>query len=116
MLFQTDHIHHFSRLENAGRAISSHISSNRRLEFNVGAELIFLPTPRDLSQEKFNFSSMVESRPIPQSQLSVIISSYEQTIGNFFFINFCLQLRCNTILPICVRMFIPVLFSSVRQL
>ncbi|KAM9247075.1 LOW QUALITY PROTEIN: cilia- and flagella-associated protein 54 [Leptosomus discolor] len=67
--------------ENAGRAISSHISSNRRLEFNVGAELIFLPTPRDISQEKFNFSSMVESKPIPQSQLSVIISSYEQTIG-----------------------------------
>ncbi|XP_052630644.1 cilia- and flagella-associated protein 54 isoform X1 [Harpia harpyja] len=67
--------------ENTGRAISSHISSNRRLEFNVGDELIFLPTPRDLSQEKFNFSCMVESKPIPQSQLSVIISSYEQTIG-----------------------------------
>lgn len=84
ILFQTDHINHFSGLENAGRAISSHISSNRRLEFNVGDELIFLPTPRDLSQEKFNFSCMVESKPIPQSQLSVIISSYEQTIGNFF--------------------------------
>ncbi|XP_035756904.1 cilia- and flagella-associated protein 54 isoform X4 [Egretta garzetta] len=67
--------------ENAGRAISSHISSNRKLEFNVGAELIFLPTPRDISQEKFNFSSIIESKPIPQSQLSVIISSYEQTIG-----------------------------------
>ncbi|KAM6383530.1 cilia- and flagella-associated protein 54 [Alca torda] len=67
--------------ENAGRAISSHISSNRRLEFSVGPEMIFLPTPRDISQEKFNFSSMVESKPIPQSQLSVIISSYEQTIG-----------------------------------
>ncbi|KAM9292811.1 LOW QUALITY PROTEIN: cilia- and flagella-associated protein 54 [Morus bassanus] len=67
--------------ENAGRAISSHISSNRKLEFNVGAELIFPPTPHDISQEKFNFSSMVESKPIPQSQLSVIISSYEQTIG-----------------------------------
>ncbi|XP_076184787.1 cilia- and flagella-associated protein 54 [Aptenodytes patagonicus] len=67
--------------ENAGRAISSHISSHRRLEFNVGAELVFLPTPCDLSQEKFYFSSMVESKPIPQSQLSVVISSYEQTIG-----------------------------------
>ncbi|XP_054672090.1 cilia- and flagella-associated protein 54 isoform X2 [Grus americana] len=67
--------------ENAARAISSHISSKRRLEFNVGAELISLPTPRDLSEEKFNLSSMVESKPIPQSQLSVIISSYEQTIG-----------------------------------
>ncbi|XP_027535729.1 cilia- and flagella-associated protein 54 [Neopelma chrysocephalum] len=67
--------------ENAGKAVSSHISSKKRLKFNVGAELIFLPTPCDLSEEKFNFSSMVESKPIPQSQLSVIISSYEQTIG-----------------------------------
>lgn len=88
ILFQTDHINHFSGLENAARAISSHISSKRRLEFNVGAELISLPTPRDLSEEKFNLSSMVESKPIPQSQLSVIISSYEQTIGNFFFHKF----------------------------
>ncbi|XP_051639987.1 cilia- and flagella-associated protein 54 isoform X3 [Manacus candei] len=67
--------------ENDGKAIGSHISSKKKLKFNVGAELIFLPTPCDLSQEKFNFSSMVESKPIPQSQLSVIISSYEQTIG-----------------------------------
>ncbi|KAM6320974.1 LOW QUALITY PROTEIN: cilia- and flagella-associated protein 54 [Aegotheles albertisi] len=67
--------------ENVGRAISSHVSSNRRLEFNVGAELVFLPTPRDFSQEKFNFSSTVESKPIPPSKLSVVISSYEQTIG-----------------------------------
>ncbi|KAM6417221.1 cilia- and flagella-associated protein 54 [Pluvialis apricaria] len=67
--------------ENAGRRVSSHISSSRRLEFSVGPELIFLPTPRDISQEKFNFSSMVESKPIPRSQLSVIISSYEKTIG-----------------------------------
>ncbi|XP_037245608.1 cilia- and flagella-associated protein 54 [Falco rusticolus] len=70
-----------STQENAGRAIGRHTSSNRRLEFTVGAELILLPTPRDLSQEKFSFSSMVESKPIPQSQLSVVISSYEQTIG-----------------------------------
>ncbi|XP_062348340.1 cilia- and flagella-associated protein 54 [Cinclus cinclus] len=67
--------------ENAGRAISSHISSSRKLKFNVGDEVIFLPTPCDLSKEKYNFSSVVESRRIPKSQLSVIISSYEQTIG-----------------------------------
>ncbi|XP_031963144.1 cilia- and flagella-associated protein 54 isoform X1 [Corvus moneduloides] len=67
--------------ENAGRAISSHSSSSRKLKFNVGGEVIFLPAPCDLSQEKYNFSSMVESRPMPKSQLSVIISSYEQTIG-----------------------------------
>ncbi|KAM7056788.1 cilia- and flagella-associated protein 54 [Acridotheres tristis] len=67
--------------ENAGRAISSHICSSRKLKFNVGDEVIFLPTPCDLSKEKYNFSSMVERRQIPKSQLSVIISSYEQTIG-----------------------------------
>ncbi|KAM6301684.1 cilia- and flagella-associated protein 54 [Podargus strigoides] len=67
--------------ENVGRAISSHLSSNRRLKFSVGAEQRFLPTPPDLFQEKFNFSSMVESKPVPQSQLSVIMSSYEKTIG-----------------------------------
>ncbi|XP_027743250.1 cilia- and flagella-associated protein 54 [Empidonax traillii] len=67
--------------ENDGKAISSHISSKKRLKFNMGAELIFQSTPCDLSQEKFNFSITVESKPIPQSQLSVIISSYEQTIG-----------------------------------
>ncbi|XP_063252340.1 cilia- and flagella-associated protein 54 isoform X2 [Prinia subflava] len=67
--------------EKAGRAISSRISSSRKLKFNVADEVIFLPAPCDLSQEKYNFSSMVESRPIPKSQLSVIISSYEQTIG-----------------------------------
>ncbi|XP_040518077.1 cilia- and flagella-associated protein 54 isoform X2 [Gallus gallus] len=62
-----------------GRTISQ-ISPDRRLEFNVGAELAFLPTPSDLSQEKFNFSSSIERKPIPQSQLSLIVSSYEQTI------------------------------------
>ncbi|CAN8211290.1 unnamed protein product [Coccothraustes coccothraustes] len=67
--------------ENTGRAIISHISSSRKLKFSEVDEVIFLLTPCDLSQEKYNFSSMVESRPIPKSHLSVIISSYEQTIG-----------------------------------
>ncbi|XP_072204292.1 cilia- and flagella-associated protein 54 [Excalfactoria chinensis] len=66
-----------STQENVGRAI---ISPNRRLEFNVGAELAFLPTPSDPCQEKFNFSSSIESKPIPQSQFSLIVSSYEETI------------------------------------
>ncbi|XP_065597313.1 cilia- and flagella-associated protein 54 [Cyrtonyx montezumae] len=64
--------------ENVGRTISQ-ISPNRSLDFNVGDELAFEPTPRDLSQEKFDFSSSIESKPIPQ--LSVIVSSYERTIG-----------------------------------
>ncbi|XP_030309874.1 cilia- and flagella-associated protein 54 [Calypte anna] len=67
--------------ENAERAIDSHISSSKKVKFNLGPALAFLPTPCDLSQEKFYSSSVVESRPIPSSQLSVIISSYEQTIG-----------------------------------
>lgn len=99
ILLQTNPINHFSNLENTGRAISSPISSSRKLKFSEVDEVIFLPTPCDLSQEKYNFSSMVESRPIPKSHLSVVISSYEQTIGNFF-INFCLQIRSNNILPI----------------
>ncbi|KAM8820072.1 cilia- and flagella-associated protein 54 [Eudromia elegans] len=65
--------------ENVGRAISQ-ISSKRKLKFSVGAELTFPPTPCDLSQENFNFCSMVEMKPIPQSQLSVVTSSYEKTI------------------------------------
>nr|XP_048691469.1 cilia- and flagella-associated protein 54 isoform X3 [Caretta caretta] len=56
------------------------ISSNEKVEFSVGAELTFLPKPHDLSQEKFNFPSRVESRPLPESQLSVVVSSYEKTI------------------------------------
>ncbi|XP_071892420.1 cilia- and flagella-associated protein 54 isoform X2 [Anas platyrhynchos] len=66
--------------ENIGRA-TSQISPNKKLEFKEGGELIFLPIPHDLSQEKFNFSSVVESKPIPRSQFPVIVSSYEQTIG-----------------------------------
>lgn len=83
ILYWTVHINCFPDLENVGRTISQ-ISPNRRLEFNVGAELAFLPTPSDPSQEKFNFSSSIESKPIPHSQLSLIVSSYEQTIGNCF--------------------------------
>ncbi|XP_075789877.1 cilia- and flagella-associated protein 54 isoform X3 [Pelodiscus sinensis] len=65
--------------ETCGR-ITNQISSNGKVGFSEGAELTFLPTPPDLSQEKFKFPSMVESRPLPQSQLSVVVSSYERTI------------------------------------
>ncbi|XP_057281110.1 cilia- and flagella-associated protein 54 isoform X1 [Pezoporus wallicus] len=67
--------------EKPGRAISSKISSRKRLEFDAGAEVMYLPTPCDLSQEKFHFSSRVESKSIPHTHLSLIITSYEQTIG-----------------------------------
>ncbi|XP_074840080.1 cilia- and flagella-associated protein 54 [Carettochelys insculpta] len=54
--------------------------SNGKVGFSEGAELTFLPTPPDLSQEKFKFPSMIQSRPLPQSQLSVVVSSFEKTI------------------------------------
>ncbi|XP_019370589.1 PREDICTED: cilia- and flagella-associated protein 54 isoform X2 [Gavialis gangeticus] len=54
--------------------------SNKKVGFGEGAELTFLPSPPDLSQEMFNFPSMLESRPLPQSQLPVVISSYEKTV------------------------------------
>uniref|UniRef100_A0A8C6J0C5 Uncharacterized protein n=1 Tax=Melopsittacus undulatus TaxID=13146 RepID=A0A8C6J0C5_MELUD len=67
--------------EKPGRTISSQISSRKRLEVDAGAEVMYLPTPYDLSQEKFRFSSRIESKPIPHTHLSLIITSYEQTIG-----------------------------------
>ncbi|XP_053884520.1 cilia- and flagella-associated protein 54 isoform X2 [Malaclemys terrapin pileata] len=65
--------------ETFGR-VPNQIFSNGQVKFSEGAELTFLPKPPDLSQEKFNFRSMVESRPLPESQLSVVVSSYEKTI------------------------------------
>ncbi|XP_008176980.2 cilia- and flagella-associated protein 54 isoform X7 [Chrysemys picta bellii] len=65
--------------ETFGR-VPNQIFSNGKVKFSEGAELTFLPKPPDLSQEKFNFRSMVESRPLPESQLSVVVSSYEKTI------------------------------------
>nr|XP_032644431.1 cilia- and flagella-associated protein 54 isoform X7 [Chelonoidis abingdonii] len=65
--------------ETVGR-VPNQIFSNGKVEFSVGTELTFLPKPPDLSQEKYNFPSMVESRPLPESQLSVVVSSYEKTI------------------------------------
>ncbi|XP_050791921.1 cilia- and flagella-associated protein 54 [Gopherus flavomarginatus] len=65
--------------ETFGR-VPNQIFTNGKVEFSVGAELTFLPKPPDLSQEKYNFPSMVESRPLPESQLSVVVSSYEKTI------------------------------------
>uniref|UniRef100_A0A452GHG4 Uncharacterized protein n=1 Tax=Gopherus agassizii TaxID=38772 RepID=A0A452GHG4_9SAUR len=65
--------------ETVGR-VPNQIFTNGKVEFSVGAELTFLPKPPDLSQEKYNFPSMVESRPLPESQLSVVVSSYEKTI------------------------------------
>ncbi|KAG8137993.1 hypothetical protein E2320_003927 [Naja naja] len=55
-------------------------TSRGKVGFTMGAELTYEPEPPDLSEESFTCLSMVESNFIPQSKVSVVISSYEQTI------------------------------------
>ncbi|XP_026548471.1 cilia- and flagella-associated protein 54 [Notechis scutatus] len=55
-------------------------TSRGKVGFTMGAELTYEPEPPDLSEESFTCLSMVESNSIPQSKVSVVISSYEQTI------------------------------------
>ncbi|XP_038611995.1 cilia- and flagella-associated protein 54 [Tachyglossus aculeatus] len=52
----------------------------RKVEFSSKAEQTHLPTPPDLSQEKFISPSTVESKGLPHSQIAIVISSYEKTI------------------------------------
>lgn len=47
----------------------------------MGAELTYQPEPPDLSEENFAFLSMIQSNSIPQSKLSIVIASYEKTLG-----------------------------------
>ncbi|XP_058047226.1 cilia- and flagella-associated protein 54 [Ahaetulla prasina] len=54
--------------------------SRGKVGFTMGAELTYEPEPPDLSEESFTCLSMVESNSIPQSKVSVVIASYEQTI------------------------------------
>ncbi|KAM8978137.1 cilia- and flagella-associated protein 54 isoform 4-T4 [Sarcophilus harrisii] len=51
-----------------------------KVEFDVGVEEIYLPTPPDLSTEKFAVSTSVESKKLSPSQFQLVISSYEKTI------------------------------------
>ncbi|KAJ7329936.1 hypothetical protein JRQ81_016110 [Phrynocephalus forsythii] len=55
-------------------------SSQGKVGFVMGAELTYQPQPPDLSEETFSCPSMVQSNAIPQSKLSVVISSYEKTL------------------------------------
>ncbi|XP_068951170.1 cilia- and flagella-associated protein 54 [Petaurus breviceps papuanus] len=51
-----------------------------KVEFSLGAEEMYLPTPPDLFSEKFTISTTVESKKISPSQFRLVIASYEKTI------------------------------------
>ncbi|XP_027711603.1 cilia- and flagella-associated protein 54 [Vombatus ursinus] len=51
-----------------------------KVEFSLGAEEMYLPTPPDLFSEKFTISTTVESKKLPPSQFQLVIASYEKTI------------------------------------
>ncbi|XP_074127420.1 cilia- and flagella-associated protein 54 isoform X2 [Sminthopsis crassicaudata] len=51
-----------------------------KVEFDIGVEEIYLPTPPDLSREKFAVSTRVESKKLSPSQYQLVIASYEKTI------------------------------------
>uniref|UniRef100_A0ABM5GFE7 Cilia- and flagella-associated protein 54 isoform X1 n=1 Tax=Pogona vitticeps TaxID=103695 RepID=A0ABM5GFE7_9SAUR len=55
-------------------------SSQGKVGFVMGAELTYQPQPPDLSEETFSCLSMVQSNAIPQSKLSIVISSYKKTL------------------------------------
>ncbi|XP_036616606.1 cilia- and flagella-associated protein 54 [Trichosurus vulpecula] len=51
-----------------------------KVEFSLGAEEMYLPTPPDLLSEKFAISTTVESKKLSPSQFQLVIASYEKTI------------------------------------
>ncbi|XP_043823641.1 cilia- and flagella-associated protein 54 [Dromiciops gliroides] len=51
-----------------------------KVEFSLGAEEMYLPTPPDLFSEKFAISTTVESKKLSPSQFQLVIASYEKTI------------------------------------
>ncbi|XP_053260953.1 cilia- and flagella-associated protein 54 isoform X2 [Podarcis raffonei] len=55
-------------------------SSHGKVEFMMGAEFTYQPEPPDFSNENFTSISLVQGNSIPRSKLSVVISSYEQTL------------------------------------
>lgn len=76
-------LEHFGRLSPTTK---NQMSLAGKVGFIIGDEMTYQPAPPDLSEESFSFLSMVQSKSMPWSKLSVVISSYEYTIGkiNFF--------------------------------
>nr|DBA31011.1 TPA: hypothetical protein GDO54_006926 [Pyxicephalus adspersus] len=51
-----------------------------KVGFSAGAFQAHQPLPPDLSEEEFLSACSIENKPIPSSQLSVVIASYDKTI------------------------------------
>lgn len=58
--------------------------SHGRVGFSAGALQAHQSVPPDLSEEEFLSVSSIENKPIPSTQLSVVITSYDKTIGKTF--------------------------------
>nr|XP_056702505.1 cilia- and flagella-associated protein 54 [Euleptes europaea] len=76
-LFLADTQEHFGRLNTASK---KQTSLPGKVGFIMGDEMTFQQEPPDLSEESFTFLSMLQSKSIPWSKLSVVISSYEYTL------------------------------------
>ncbi|XP_074082731.1 cilia- and flagella-associated protein 54 isoform X3 [Macrotis lagotis] len=63
-----------------GSGISNPKIASEKVEFRQGTEEMYLPTPPDLSNEKFAFSAAVENKKLSPSQFQIVIVSYEKTI------------------------------------
>ncbi|XP_072511744.1 cilia- and flagella-associated protein 54 isoform X2 [Notamacropus eugenii] len=51
-----------------------------KVEFSVGVEEMYVPTPPDLFSEKFTVATSVESKKLSPSHFRLVIASYEKTI------------------------------------
>lgn len=90
-------MNYFSDLEHFGtlNTSKSQMSPHGKVGFIMGDEMAYQPEPPDLSEERFTFLSVVQSKAIPWSKLSVVISSYEYTLGKIKILLFLLFLhRC----------------------
>ncbi|XP_060100406.1 cilia- and flagella-associated protein 54 [Heteronotia binoei] len=76
-LLLADTQEHFGRLNTTSK---SQINLPGKVGFIMGDEMSYQPEPPDLSEESFTFLSMVQSKSIPWSKLSLVISSYEYTL------------------------------------
>lgn len=73
----------FLGLNSQDKLISPQLSYGK-VGFSAGALQAHRPVPPDLSDEEFISVCSIESKPIPPSHLSVVIASYDKTIGKTF--------------------------------
>ncbi|KAM5171982.1 cilia- and flagella-associated protein 54 [Mantella aurantiaca] len=70
----------YSQDLNVRERLSGMHSSYGKVGFSVGALQAHQSVPPDLSEEEFLSVCSIENKPIPSSQLSVVITSYDKTI------------------------------------